>query len=442
MLHCKSLEELPWSDVTPADTIRIILAGVVCAQLDRLKNDGNSRRAKRARKASSRCNEILNSKDEKVVIRQSSPKVTLELAPAAKPKTADFPDLDLSYEDDRLVAETLNFARNNPSLDVRLLTDDMGPKRTAKGQGLTYVSVPGDGWRLAPENDPRDKEIIALRQENERLRSEYALIAVNLEDENGPIRNILEIQFSRYPKLEPDQIRDLLHFADERLTAVLDLEATQSPFRRPLSHHPNAYRVEQRRAQWTQELTAFLGDLDTTQNNLRESKIFTLVVSCDGVRPAETVKVSIETSGMVQLAAAGEPIFQDREIRMPAPPDLYLSNRPGRPLMPQPAYRPPVEARFRRPDIFYRDTFNPARCNKLEYSSPELAHRGVQGKIQFYLLPASDSESGPNGSLQYTVRARNLPDPIIVRLGVSFFMVDEDTFSFAKEFIEKTICRT
>jgi hypothetical protein len=33
ILQCKNLEELPWSEVTAAETIRLVLPGIVCDQL-------------------------------------------------------------------------------------------------------------------------------------------------------------------------------------------------------------------------------------------------------------------------------------------------------------------------------------------------------------------------------------------------------------------------
>jgi hypothetical protein len=258
ILQCKNLEELSWSDVTPADTIRVILPWIVCAQLDRLKNDGNSRRAKRARKASSKCDEILESEGQRVLIRQSGPKLTLELTPSRKPKQTDFPDLDLSYDDDMLVAETISFSRANPSLDVRLLTADSGPKMTAKRQGLPYTSVPPEGWRLPPENDPRDKEIAKLREQNERLSSEYARIEVHLKTEDGERPDKIAIVLPRYQPLEQQQVVDIVESALARFPKRTAPGQSYGPNQLALMHPAIRQVYDREYASWEHDLRAFL----------------------------------------------------------------------------------------------------------------------------------------------------------------------------------------
>jgi hypothetical protein len=75
----------------------------------------------------------------------------------------------------------------------------------------------------------------------------------------------------------------------------------------------------------------------------------------------------------------------------------------------------------------------------LEYSCLELTHKGEESSVEFRIKPASDSKNGPNGLLLYTIRARNLPDPVSKQFGVSFALIDEDTFALAKSLIETGI---
>jgi PIN domain len=319
ILQCRDLEELPWSELTPADTIRLVLPGIVCDQLDRLKNDCNSRRARRARKASSRCDEILDSEDQKIVIRRSSPAVTLELE-GAKPKATDFPDLDLSYEDHRLIAETLNFARANPSLDVRLLTDDVGPKMTAKRQRLPYTSVP-EGWRLAPENDSRDKELAQARQEIEGLRSNYASIAVHLEVE-GERPEKVSIKLPGYRPLEETQIDELMETAEARFpmstAAVHQWNPTQPVYIPP----QNRQIYAQEYSTWLNDLRAFLVSVHEKLNTRDQRKTLAFVLDCNGVRPAEQVIAEITASGDILLQHVDVYATDGGNIVAPRPPRL------------------------------------------------------------------------------------------------------------------------
>jgi hypothetical protein len=298
ILQCRNLEELSWSDITAADTIRVILPWIVCAQLDRLKNDGNNRRAKRARKASSKCDEILESEGQRVLVRESGPKVTLELTPSGKPKQTDFPDLDLSYDDDMLVAETLSFARANPSLDVRLLTADTGPKMTAKRQGLPYTSVPPEGWRLSSENDPRDKEIAKLRKENERLSSEYASIEVHLKTEDGQHPDKIAIELPRYLPLEQIQLDELINAAKARFPSKTTPGQGLTPYQLSSINHLFRKAYDREYVVWEQDLRIFLLGLHEVLNARDQKKRVAFILDCNGVRPAEEVTVAITVTGM------------------------------------------------------------------------------------------------------------------------------------------------
>jgi PIN domain len=336
ILQCKNLEELSWSDVTAAETIRVILPWIVCAQLDRLKNDGNSRRARRARKASSKCDEILESEGQRVLIRESGPKVTLELTPSGKPKQSDFPDLDLSYDDDMLVAETISFARANPSLDVRLLTADTGPKMTAKRQGLPYASVPPEGWRLPPENDPRDKEIAKLREENERLSSEYASIEVHLQTEDGERPDKIAIELPRYRSLEQQQVKDIVESALARFPKRTAPGQSYN-LNQIAVMHPMTRQVYDREYEaWQHDLQAFLLDLHLTLNAREQRKTVGFVLDCNGVRPAEEVTVAITVTGSILVQYFDKVRPADAGIILaPKPPQTWISERAAPPPLPR-----------------------------------------------------------------------------------------------------------
>ena len=91
-IQCKLLEELPWNEISPHSNIRLIVANAVFDDLYRVKSDGNSRRLKRARTACARFRKILRPL-ERIVIKQTNPNVTLELAPENWEDTQTFPTL-------------------------------------------------------------------------------------------------------------------------------------------------------------------------------------------------------------------------------------------------------------------------------------------------------------------------------------------------------------
>lgn len=73
---------MAWSEIAPdIDEIDLIVAPTVITEIERHKQKGNSRTAKRAREASALLRKALQSTDQKTVVRSASPKVHLALPP-------------------------------------------------------------------------------------------------------------------------------------------------------------------------------------------------------------------------------------------------------------------------------------------------------------------------------------------------------------------------
>ena len=101
-LQCKSIKELPWHEISDGEDITIIISRPLQEEIDRLKHDGNKRRAKRARKANSFLRDIILSEEQELVIRESTPSVTMSFVfPESKTNMDD--RLDLSKPDDRII---------------------------------------------------------------------------------------------------------------------------------------------------------------------------------------------------------------------------------------------------------------------------------------------------------------------------------------------------
>jgi len=134
-LQCKDIKNLQWHEISDGEDIEIIITRPVMEEIDRLKQDGNKRRAKRARKANSFLKAIILSEEGNLQVRESNPSVVMSfLTPESKEKLAD--RLDLSRPDDRIVNEALSFRDKNMDVNVRLLTHDTNPLLTAKNVGL------------------------------------------------------------------------------------------------------------------------------------------------------------------------------------------------------------------------------------------------------------------------------------------------------------------
>jgi hypothetical protein len=147
-LQCKALEELDWATSFPE-----------ASELDRLKNDGNVRRAKRSRAGACRFLEMLRSDAQQSGIREIGPRIFMRFAPRSRLLQENFLNLDLTINVNRLVAEALQLSRDEP---VVILTEDIGVELTSKETGLNVRSLPED-WLLPPETDASKKELNRLK---------------------------------------------------------------------------------------------------------------------------------------------------------------------------------------------------------------------------------------------------------------------------------------
>jgi PIN domain len=170
-LECKWLEELPWQDLTEKDPIRLIIALTVIEEIGKRKN-GYDRKADRARKASELLGKIRDIPEGCITVRDAGPHVSIEIAPHIFPKPSEFPELDLSQADNRIVAEAKLFAVSTPDV-VSLLTRDTLPGLLARSQGVHSTPVPKE-WLLPREPDAKDKQIRSSEACETRTALTYA----------------------------------------------------------------------------------------------------------------------------------------------------------------------------------------------------------------------------------------------------------------------------
>jgi len=97
--ECKSLEDLPWSELG-YDPVVILLTKPVLDEIDKHKK-GTGRTRKRAVEIFSRVRDMLESWAQEVEIQPSSPKVVLRRMPSIAPDPAYKEHLDYAKTDDR-----------------------------------------------------------------------------------------------------------------------------------------------------------------------------------------------------------------------------------------------------------------------------------------------------------------------------------------------------
>jgi hypothetical protein len=199
-LQCRSLAEVDWAGLTPDGTVELVVVAQVYRELDRLKQDGNARRAKRARLWVERLRPIALAQSNEVVLRDANPQIVLRVAPRLSPGALDGAALDLDIADERIVAEALAFAKD-AARDVTLLSDDGMAVRAALDVGLPARMVPA-GWRAEPEPDEGQRRVAELERQVAGLVRQAPAVQVRAVVEGTTVQRI-EAGFDVWPDLSP-----------------------------------------------------------------------------------------------------------------------------------------------------------------------------------------------------------------------------------------------
>src|SRR4051812_29587906 len=102
-LQLKEPESLPWADIFSRPELLVMIPRTVQTEIDRLKQDGNSRRSKRARKASSFLRQLVQSPGVGLVVRESNPRVLVGFPPIATHSFSIPSTLDPTRADDQII---------------------------------------------------------------------------------------------------------------------------------------------------------------------------------------------------------------------------------------------------------------------------------------------------------------------------------------------------
>lgn len=216
-LQCRAVKSLPWDTISEGNHVVIMIARPVQQEIDRLKSDGNARRAKRARLANGLIRDILSTDNRRLAL--SGFKTVIELTFPPDYSKADLEGVgewvDLTRPDHELVATALLYKNSNVTDKVYLLTNDTLPMLTAKRCSLPYRQIPED-WQLPPEPDDRAKRIKELELKLTKLEHRQPMIGVisTIDAKNlGPENTVAIVKVS---EASEEDISNLLTFFKDK----------------------------------------------------------------------------------------------------------------------------------------------------------------------------------------------------------------------------------
>lgn len=184
-IQCQIPKDINWEALFDQnDHIQLLIPRAVQIEIDRLKNDGNSRRSKKARSANSLLKETILANENRIDIHEKEPFIEITFPPPIEshPELPIF--LDKNKIDDQIIAEILSFKNQHSNNEVYLLTHDTNLLLTAKRCGINYLVIPNN-WLLSPEPDSKDKKIAELEKHLSDLRKSIPEIKFTIQDDSG-----------------------------------------------------------------------------------------------------------------------------------------------------------------------------------------------------------------------------------------------------------------
>jgi rRNA-processing protein FCF1 len=414
-LQCRPIDELTWLELFPGfEEISIVIPRAVISELDRLKNDGNTRRAKRSRASIARFGQILDAVGQTVVVKQRLPHLIMKFAPRVRLIPEQFPDLDLGDADDRLIAEAQTLALEHS--DVVIMTGDVGLELSARQMGLRVQRLP-DNWRLPPESDPTERELLRLKQAAQKDPN----LEVSFFDQFGTkASGMFEHSLLRPTPFDSSTRSRIIKEikANNPLSPIVSqLSSPKTPLRTlnllgVTSDHAERYADKYR--SWVDELSKWVDELPEFIHLRSRAFGLKLHIQNSGSGPAEELRLDLQLSSGFSFAKRN---ILDFKITPPRPPEVPSSPfdfagslsaipRLDRQLAKLHEKRDPFE-------FHYRIAPEEGSCTPAISLTCDSLHPGCSTAA---LVAITVEENVSSGAISLSLSARNLKAPLSIKL--------------------------
>ncbi|MCK5598386.1 hypothetical protein KAI78_02080 [bacterium] len=312
-LQCRDYKEIPWKDIAvDASEILILISRPVQGEIDRLKNSGNNRRAKRARAANSFFRQIITNEKKELSFTKDEIKTIFLFSPLyhSDQLTIQNSILNMSKTDDRIIAEALLYQEKHKEDEIILLTHDTIPMVTAASCDLHYVPIP-NSWLLPPENDDLSKRILHLEDENRKLRmplpkvelsseilGDCEIFKVDIYEELTPEEKgkIIEKLKERYP------IYDFSDLKDQAMKEQKIEETFKLTYEPPTLKEIDEY-IEKEYPRWIENIEKWLSNINWEFSQSSRYLWMMYKLKNNGNSPVENLEIEFKLLGNIQFAS-------------------------------------------------------------------------------------------------------------------------------------------
>ncbi len=433
-LHYRSIEELDLPSLLSAESVAIVIPRITLRELDKQKNTHQSSKVRdRARRILKKIEQWTT---DGVSVRQG---VSVEFFPVVP--TTDYERLGLNsqWSDDVLIATILEYQKIHGGTRVVLITQDSGPRLTARQMGIPVAELPEE-MKLPDEPDPQEVENRELTRRLERVQNALPQLTVCFAGAEKPQTH------ARFTLLRPSN--DL---EDDINRKIADLRAAwpkQHPSSAPSSTQSDslAERYQQfpldrlgliepdEYDRYNRDVDEYLAEYELYMRErlerkalLQRSICFQVEIRNTGTGPADDVDVQIH--------------FPDG-FNLISPDDLpELTEEPSPPQQPRTLVQKITYSVGHMSDFSIPSpaVFNESKMPnsfKIERTGSytvtdhfERIKHGGSVKMREIFLTFDSYESAGSFHCEYTIRPANLPDPV---RGELHFVIDKENANDAR----------
>lgn len=224
-MHYLPVEDIDFLSIHDSSEVTIMVPRITVQELDKQKDTNASRKIR------DRARRVLQKFERWFEHGQSEIRKSTHIQYYGKRPGVDLASLGLDKDrgDDVLIATIIEYKKENPDLDVILITQDTGPKLTARDHGIAALNLP-DKLMLKEELHPLEKENLVLKRQIDKLK--YALpkpkvFFISDEARSNKIEVLLEEPLP-YPQEEiEEKIRALQeehHYVSPTLSTIIPEE--------------------------------------------------------------------------------------------------------------------------------------------------------------------------------------------------------------------------
>lgn len=293
-IQLRDIGSLPWAQLLPdAAEVMIMVARPVVEELDRFKTSPRDRLRKRARLALGLIDAAAEAPDQKLQIKCGSPVISICIAPRTAIDWKSLPHFDPTNADDRLVA-----AASLHGDEAILLSEDRGPRLSAREIGLVALSPPED-WHLQDEPTEQEQKVSRLEKQLAAASNRSPQIAIKFLDAVDGVVTIEQPILDPLPVKLKQKLVDAVLSQNPRKRLTARPKTIYQPYALK-DHQVGTYNSDY--TQYEHEVAQYFDKLHDRIARIAALPLIRFEVSNSGTLSAARLVVRLETIGFSILA--------------------------------------------------------------------------------------------------------------------------------------------